>query len=89
MVDAQTNIFYVFISLCKHKGNLHATQIILPILHFDFSSKLDGFSVLLGDYENIFSKTHHHIRNKHIELFSTQNPLRFHTKRKQKTHSVI
>ena len=46
-------------------------QIIVPIIHFAFSSKLYGFRVLFNDYENIHSTLHRHIRKK--ETWSVPN----------------
>ena len=47
-----------FLSQCKY--NASATQIVLPILHYDSESHFSKFGVLFHNYEIIFSTSDHH-----------------------------
>ena len=59
-------LHYAFSKLCvgceaQHRGNVHATQITLPIEHFAFSSNLmDLVSYLVIMKIIMLSKFHHH-----------------------------
>ena len=63
--------------LFQRKYNPSATQIVLPILHFVFSSHFGKFGVLFKNYEITFSKNV-------IEVLPTQIRLLFFTQHNPK-----
>ena len=52
---------FPYVALAQRKLNEHATQIVQLISHLVFKIYLGKFGVLFTDYENILSKSDHHI----------------------------